>query len=252
MINLVTPEQSAQMLALCGRDPAGIRIAAAYLSYGLAFPFCEFWIQSGPMGPSAVIARLDSHITVCGTPPDLEELSAFLLALGGCNVFVSAPVRLPPPFVLRQTGEVMHWRPYPALPHGGADTHPPLESVFQILAACGQAEALGDHDAWYADVSHRIRHRTARAVMLYWREQPAACALAVAETAACALLGGVAVRPEYQGNGLGSLAVESLCALLQREHKTICLCCVSGGIVGFYRKLNFHCAGGWAIWDKSR
>lgn len=249
MISLVTHEQADRLVSLCGNDPQGLRISAAFHSYGTAFPFCEFWLQSGDCGVAAVIAKVDGCVTVCGSPPDTYELSEFLQAVGCSEVFTSAALTLVPPFAVCEKGVVMHRDLNKALPQSlSVSFSPRLEDVYTVLSASGQGEALGEHDAWYVDVSHRVRHGTARAAVFYYDNIPAACAMAVAEASSGALLGGVAVRPEFRGRGFGAGTVSALCGVLHSENKNICLCCADG-LTGFYKKLGFEPDGGWAVWS---
>lgn len=251
MISLLTNAQTEQLTALCGDNPFGLRIISAYNSYGTSFPFCEFWLKSDENGASAAVMRLDGHITVCGVSTDTDELAAFLQAVGGSDIFAPDVLALPAPFVRRESGAVMRFEPHGISPCSAAlDFSPRLEDVYRILLKSGQLEALGEHDAWYADASHRIRHGCARAAVLYENALPAACVMAVAESSSAALLGGVAVLPEYRGWGLGRRAVSAFCKMLQNENKNICLCCESS-LMGFYEPLGFVLNGGWAVWDNN-
>lgn len=249
MINLLNPGLGDRLISLCGNDPSGLRIAAAFQSYGTDFPFCEFWLQSGERGEAAVIARVDGCMTVCGVSPDTYELSEFLQAVGGSEVFTSYALRLEPPFTVREKGVVMRCNSNAPMPRAfSVDASPKLDDVYAVLSASGQAEALGEHDAWYVDVSHRVRHKTARAAVFYCENLPAACAMAVAETPSDALLGGVAVQPCFRGRGFGAGIVSALCGALNLENKNVCLCCAEG-LTGFYKKLGFEPDGGWAVWS---
>lgn len=252
MINLVTNEEAQELTRLCGNNPFGLRISSAHQSYGTAFQFCEFWLQSGADGAHAAVSRVDGHITVCGVSPDADELSAFLQAVGGSDIFAPGFLTLPLPFVRRAGGAVMCFKPQNKFLQQSVklDTSPRLEEIYRILFESGQSEAVGEHDAWYADVSHRIRHGYARAVLLCESETPAACAMAVAESASAALIGGVAVLPEYRGRGLGKSVVSGLCGILHNEKKDICLCC-DDSLTGFYSKLGFETNGSWAVWDNN-
>lgn len=245
MIQLVTPELGESFLHTCGHDPAGLRAQGLFLSYGLKYPFCEYWIQSDARGACAGITRLDGSVTVCGTPSDGDELSAFLQAVGYSDIFAMGEAGALLHAPIHSTGVTMRLS-HSLFGKAELNFHPRLEDVYTVLAGAGEGIALGEHDAWYADASHRIRHGTAKAVTLEHEGKTAACAMVLAQDDAAALLGGVAVLPEYRRKGLGHKTVAGLCTALQKEHKKVVLCCNSG-IAGFYEKLGFTVDGEWVL-----
>ena len=245
MIKLVVPGMEAIFLHTCGCDPAGMRARGLFLSYGLKYPFCDYWIQADEQGACAGITRLDGSVTVCGMPPDMDELCAFLHALGCRDIFIDAATGKQFDFPIHSEGLVMRLS-QPAGIRGDLNFNPPLGEIYTILASGEKAVTLGEHDVWYADVSHRIRHGTASAVLLSVDEKPAACAMVLAQDHETALLGGVAVLPKYRRQGLGSKVVSGLCYTLQKEQKEVILCCDSS-IRDFYEKLGFTVAGEWVL-----
>ncbi len=245
MIQLVVPGVEEMFLHTCGCDPAGMRARGLFLSYGLKYPFCEYWIQSDEQGACAGITRLDGSVTVCGMPPDMDELCAFLHAVGCRDIFIEATAGKQFDFPIHSEGLVMRLSQLADIQED-LNFNPPLEDVYTILASGEKAITLGEHDIWYADVSHRIRHGTASAVLLSVNEKPAACAMVLAQDHETALLGGVAVLPEYRRRGLGRKVVAGLCYTLQKEQKEVILCCDSS-IKNFYEKLGFTAASEWVL-----
>ena len=250
MIKLVTPDMEDTLLHTCGKDPAGMRVRGLFLSYGLKYTFCEYWVQSDGQGTSAGIARLDGNVTVCGTPTDAPELSAFLQAIGCTDIFAVRETGEMLCFPVHNEGIIMQL-PQSVNTDVDLDCDPPLKDIYTILACGGEAISLGEHDVWYADVSHRIRHGTAKAVLLRQNDKPAACAMVLAQDDTTALLGGIAVLPEHRGKGLGCKVVAGLCSILQKEQKEIILCCC-GNVRDFYQKLGFRVTGGWVLLDGNK
>jgi GNAT superfamily N-acetyltransferase len=60
-------------------------------------------------------------------------------------------------------------------------------------------------------------------------------------TNAAAYLEGILTRPEIRGTGVGSIALQSLCAQLLEEHKVLCLLAdaANSRTVSFYRNIGF-------------
>jgi predicted GNAT family acetyltransferase len=56
-----------------------------------------------------------------------------------------------------------------------------------------------------------------------------------------AYLEGILTRPEIRGTGVGSIALQSLCARLLEEHKVLCLLAdaASPRTISFYRNIGF-------------
>ncbi|MFQ9793068.1 MAG: GNAT family N-acetyltransferase [Acutalibacteraceae bacterium] len=96
-------------------------------------------------------------------------------------------------------------------------------------------------------MSHRIRHGGATAVGYEKEEKIIACAMTVAETERAAIIGAVAVLPEYQRKGIGTSVVQSLLHRCMAKHqKHIYVYCNSEQNVQFYRTIGFTDSGVWA------
>ncbi|HIS68962.1 MAG TPA: GNAT family N-acetyltransferase [Candidatus Gallacutalibacter stercoravium] len=188
-----------------------------------------------------------------------QEAAAFVRALG-CTAALApwnrhAAQFWPPEQVA--TGPVMRL----AAPAGGrrgrsgriknVPKEPPsLLQIHGLLAQCaGPGFSPPPRDAFYVDMSHRVRHGAARAVAL---TQPAgeasgdlaACALTVAETSAMAVIGAVACSPALRGQGLGRAALDALCAQLSAEGKQAYLFCLPQ-LRRFYEAAGFVAGGCW-------
>ena len=75
-------------------------------------------------------------------------------------------------------------------------------------------------------MSHRIRHKGATAVGYKTEDKLIACAMTVAETEYAAIIGAVAVLPEYQRQGIGTSVVKVYCMVVWKNIRNIFMCIV--------------------------
>ncbi len=181
------------------------KIKANELSYGHKFPFLLFWCQYIENSLTAVICRFEQAvILVAKKGADLNEIKDFLFAVGfnsleGEYELIS---RLVPNninaynVVYKKTAGDL--APCPT---------PNIKAVFDTLYSKENEHIKPtDFEAFYADLSHRIRHGTAAAVLT----QNSATAIASHITKENAVISGVAVKPNNRGKGLGLAALKSL------------------------------------------
>ena len=111
-----------------------------------------------------------------------------------------------------------------------------------LLTTCGM-EAGGD--AAYVDLSHKLRHGLIRAAAVADGDgNLLSCAMTTAETAAAAVIGGVATHPAARRRGLAEGLVRALAGELKQEGKTPYLLC-RGELRPFYERLGFCNHGNW-------
>lgn len=122
----------------------------------------------------------------------------------------------------------------------------PLEAreVYPLLAACF-AEGLPPFDAWYADVSHRLRHGCCRIAGFREKERVLSSAMTTAETRAAALIGAVATLPEARGRGYASANVLALAHALAAEERRVLLSPKNADARALYARIGFVECGGW-------
>ena len=90
-------------------------------------------------------------------------------------------------------------------------------------------------------------HGGATAVGYEKEEKTIACAITVAETEHAAIIGAVAVLPEYQRQGIGTSIVQSLLhRCMEKYQKHIYVYCNSKENALFYRTMGFTDSGVWA------
>lgn len=239
MIQLVPPEEYGTLAG--SGSPFFARILSAARMYG-GFPFLEIWRQTGQDGaPQALVSRMDGviNVDVCGMQ-DGEELREFLRMLGGTFWMDNRWAGLLGEPVC--TGVILRREHVPSpvpdtfLPH-------PMQ-VHALLCECrGEGVEPPPPEAFYLDLSHRLRHGGAHLAGISEGESLLACAMTVAETPQLAMLGGVAVHPQARGRGLGKEVVRRLLAQLPQPE--ICLF-ARRELRGFYAALGFVPDGEWA------
>ncbi|MGN0478712.1 MAG: GNAT family N-acetyltransferase [Hominenteromicrobium sp.] len=175
----------------CEASPFGCQILSAAKAYGFQRPFAQFWADNG-----AAYGLLDGVMRVSGRVEDAEEARAFLKAVGAQRVICdekNAVLLAPEP---EMRGVILQKALYGGEAAGGEVS---LRALYEVLRENGMAS---EFEPFYLDLSHRVRHGTARCAALYRGEEMTA--------AAAALLGGkealitaVAVRPAFHRRGLG-------------------------------------------------
>jgi predicted GNAT family N-acyltransferase len=230
-------------LFLFGDDPFAVRALAGVLAYGTEQAFAGVWMDETEQ---LLIGRTENAVTMCGKCEDKVELQAFLDMIGGSVLLLPAGM-LP-------AAELNGWRLHRS---GIVLGRPEIQKKQQYVADCPPRYAaqiladsrspwieVGDRDALYVDLSHRMRHGCIHGRMLCRDGVPAACAVTMGETDRMAVIGGVACRPQYRGQGLGAMVLRDLCAVLQEKQKHICLF-TGRELAEYYSALGFSVVGQW-------
>lgn len=245
MIRLAEAEDMAAAAGLCRNSAVGCRILSGMHAYGCDRPFFSVWLQTEGGYPAAVLARMDGSWSVAAQQAfDGEEARSLICAAGGEQVTARADVLSALGFAARE--QICEMRLFPdrqaeAKPLPGLEWNPSPRVLYEVLSACeGPGIQLPPFEPWYLDLSHRMRHGAARAVLLRQEGSPVACAMTVAEADGEAVLGGVAVRPSCRGQGMGARVAGALLERLAAEGRTVHLMRETGRHERFYRGLGFE------------
>lgn len=265
MIRAASPEETRLSLRRTPAEDVCAEKIVALLDAYAGQPFFECWRTE-----NGVAARLDGSFFYAHLPaafrepvPDgslaadaSDELTAFftsfpalrslsgpvptLRGISGSGLFqsiytewnvltFSRPITDPDPDVL---------------PDGDRfDPAPKLAQVYEVLSACPDGDVrIGPFKPWYVDMSHRVRHGCARAVLLRGPDGGArGCCVVGFETARAGILG-VAVPPAFRGHGRAASLLRRTCADLAGAGKTPLLECTQL-LLPYYRAQGFEPSG---------
>lgn len=222
-------------------DIYSIRIFSLLEAYGTAYDFARFYRQIDSFGNvTAIISKLDGDYTVSHNEFfDNDELSQFFLTLGYNTVLSDDKFFLNDRFaqgVVMQTA----YKAEKHSPYTELDYYPSLMELFNL-----DDYNSTDFEAWYVDLSHRIRHNTAKACVLKLNDEIVSSAILSSIYNDNAIISAVRTSPEYRRLGYGSTLVsEMICDIkgivyLMREN---------GKNESFYKKLGFENTGIWRLY----
>lgn len=86
--------------------------------------------------------------------------------------------------------------------------NPNLMSVHSLLCQC--FPTMTSLNAWYPDVSHRLRHDCCIIATIFDGDKAVSSAMTVAETDRAAIIGQVATNSDYRGRGYAKICIKSL------------------------------------------
>lgn len=213
-----------QFCALPEEGVEAQKIRALLNAYGLKYDFCRFYISE-----DCFISILDSFAVLCADKADYSELADFFRMSGVSEVFCSAysadELCRQFPFN-RKDINCMRFMGTPQKTE--IDYSPSLQECYDILSTSFSL----DHDSWYLDMSHRIRHGVTR---LSKRGHSCLCIQHTINGEA--LLSQIATIPEYRNRGEATALILGVCDEL-REYDIFVIC--EDELVPFYQKLGFQ------------
>ena len=223
------------------RDIYSVRILALAKSYGFQYNFCTFYRQVEDDRVTALLSRLDNNVTLAlAEDYDREELVRFLCITGYSSILTDASFELNPRF---QEGEVMASSLKREGTAGDAelDEYPKLMDLFNFVDYGSQ-----DFNAWYVDISHRIRHGTAKAYTLNKDNEVIASGILSSVYDNKAILTAVRTREDKRRSGYGTELVRAICSDVSDE---VYIMREDGKNEEFYRQLGFQPVGKWRIYQ---
>ena len=224
---------------------AGMRIAAQIVAYGLSQPF--FLVYKGEGG--SVLSVLDGAATLLAGD-DADEALCFVsmspqvtsLRTDGDTATAFAAAR----GLAVRTGNVLK-APGGMKPTGSAKKVAP--AAYYPLAKRVFGESMPPFDAWYADVSHRLRRDKCRLVAVYDRETPVSGGMTVAESETAWLLGAICTDENYRKRGYAAACVTALVSVGQARGKDVYIAAKNEAAQHLYEGLGFTVCGTWGQVD---
>ncbi len=202
--------------------PLMIRIKSYLNAYGTGYNFAQFWIQYVDGEQTAVISSVDNAVTLVASDGfDENELVDFLYAIGAKSVLSNVSL----PLNLTETTDV-----YMRIAFGSVKVNSQISyrRMFELFDA---AFDIGNFEAWYVDICHRIRHSAAYAITT---DSAAICGMISDDSS---LITGIAVDKREAGKGIGTR--------LLKDYVDSCGCTkiyalVEDSIADFYIKNGFE------------
>lgn len=247
--NTETPEAVTKAFINIQQDSFLCRILCLYHSYGANAKFADFWYQQNEAGTIVgVLSRVDGQMVLYTTEQaEMNEICLFIQAVGASSVLCNKDCKLSLRGKTVTTGKVLTCKP--PLPYTGrtVDKQPDLKQVYKLLKNTFRNSFYPDYESFYLDLSHKIRHGTARCYSIVANRHLAAAALTVAETDRAAVIGSVAVDHDYRRQGLGVAVLSAVAGDLSRENKQVFLYTEENSpATVFYHKAGWTPRGGWS------
>lgn len=244
------------MYNICENSPYGARIISYHTAYhGKKYDFIDFWLQRDS-SKKAVCAfcKYYSTLIICGTPCDIEEVEEFINMISPTNIVCDNTLDFNCNYY-KLTGETMLCTEanniecildseYKISKIGSNMQQ--LRFVYNIIfAENGENAMIPDFENYFLDISHRIRHGTAKVYALTnccGDIVSTASVLAVSDTAA--VIGSVATDFNNRNKGYATAIVKYATekellknrqVYLQREKH-----------IGLYEKIGYEIVGNWA------
>lgn len=224
-----------------GRDIFSIRILSLLKSYECKYNFASFYKQVDNSGNiTAILSKLDDDVTLALNEEfDDSELVHFFCVTGYRTILCSDDFEFGAKF---EEGALMSCSAKKEAINNNVkiDEYPKLMDLYNFVDYEGQ-----DFKAWYVDISHRIRHSTAKAYTLNVADNIISSGILSSMYEDKAILTAVRTSDEFRKMGYGSYLVNYICNDVKG---TVYI--MRGMDVNeiFYQKLGFKNIGKWRIY----
>jgi len=233
----------SDMKSLRPDSEAAVRILGRLTAYGLDCYFAPCWTLVREGTAVTFLSIMDGNAVLAG---DVDE---------ELLMFINMKLEIRAIRTNRKNGELIEQFEWDAeygvvmtpgnamdVPESPSCTLAPRE-IYPVVESC-----FGDlgFDAWYVDVSHRIRHGCCRIAGIKEGNAVVCCAMTVSECDGAALIGAVGTLPQARGRGYASSVVLHLARELDGEGKRVLLSPKNEGARRLYEKIGFVECGEWA------
>ncbi|MBQ8683336.1 MAG: GNAT family N-acetyltransferase [Clostridia bacterium] len=225
------------------KDIATLRILSLHEAYG-DVPFVRYYADD----EGSLLCLMDG---VCFFSPAVtltEEWQLFLnmnpdIRHIGCSGVVGEAIAACGGWCLAKKAPVMQYQ-RTSRPAGAPSLcrTPSLPGVYALLQQC--FTEISPFEAWYPDVSHRVRHGCCMLSCAQDNDRIVSTAMTVAQADGHALLGQVATHPDYRCRGLAAACLNDLISRWQGDHLYIVP--ATEAAEKLYKKLGFCPGDTWA------
>ncbi len=250
MITLVNEQNYPKYENLFERDdPQTLKIRHLMKAHGLETPYCDFYVieQEAPTGifcklENEIVANLYSQTAIC----DFFEFARFL---GANNIMLTCDFENPD-FSAFETdfnitsGTVFKRKYTQSSERYDAKSIEIADFIGLVSQSFDDYEkAQTDQDFYsrfYCDISHKVRH----GIVKIYGEKDKWCVLRSLGDSDFDILSHIAVSPQMRGQNIGSLAVNEVSQIAQKD---IVIYSRNAGTDIFYTKNGFNKTGNWYI-----
>ena len=233
-------ESAEQFSEWKSRDIFTVRIIALLESYGTKYQFASFYRQMIDGKICAIISKLDNNFTLSVAKDcDRDELVHFFCITGYSTILSSDSFEISERY---EEGEVMQStvKREPKLTGVYLDEYPKLMDLYNFIDYSSQ-----DFKSWYVDISHRVRHKTAKAYTLSIDNEIISSGILSSIIDGYSILTAVRTEVEFRNMGYGSALVASICCDVKG---TVYIMRDEGLNENFYQKLGFENIGKWRLY----
>lgn len=222
------------------RDIYSVKILSLLHSYGTKYNFAVFYRQIIDGKITAILSRLDNDFTLAvGDDFDDSELVHFFVVTGystiTCNEVFEFGARYEYGYVM--SSDIKRDT---AMQGATIDEFPKLMDLYNFIDYQNQ-----DFKSWYVDISHRVRHGTAKAYTLNVGDNIISSGILSSVIDGYSILTGVRTDEEFRGMGYGSCLVDNICADV---NGTVYIMRDKDLNEHFYSQLGFENVGKWRIY----
>ncbi len=238
MVEAVGGGNADRFARICGRDNFGCRILSAYRCFG-DDPALTTMLSDG----GAALSLKGGSAVLCGeNDPEMTELLTFLRCE---EIFSSAAFEYPAGYEI-STGPVARLEGVfdPEYHRAERIDAESLREIWPVIVSDLPEIASQPYDAWYVELSHRLRHANARIYAVREGGAIVSVAMTAAESDAAAVIGFVRTLKEYRGRGFASGLCRRLGGELQKEKKTIYISC-NRDRLSFYEAIGYRYVYDW-------
>lgn len=240
MIELV--DSIEELVSYSKRDLFSVRVLSLANAYGFVYPFAKFYRQvDDDMTVTAIVSVLDGDTVISHLSDfDNAELSQFFSFCGFSTLLADESFAFKGNY---SSGAVMANDKKFELEcdYSDINDYPSLSELYNFVDYGGI-----DFNAWYVDISHRIRHGSAKAAAIV-NENGEIISSAVFSSVynGDAVLTAVRTDPQMRGKGCAGALVSSMCCSISG---TVFLMREADKNESFYSKLGFKNVGNWRMY----
>lgn len=225
-----------------GRDIFSVRVLSLAQAYGFAYPFAKFYRQiNDDMRVTAIVSVLDGDTVVSHLPEfDNDELADFFSFCGYSTLLSDEKFAVSAPFsqgIVMANDKKFQLDCY----YTDINDYPSLSELYNFVDYDGV-----DFNAWYVDISHRIRHNAAKAAEIVNENgEIVSSAVFASVYNGDAVLTAVRTDPQMRRKGCGGSLVSSMCCSVCG---TVYLMREADKNESFYKRLGFENIGYWRMY----